>query len=312
MPQIAISTRIMSNTQFPAPSVWLLARYTPRMSTDFTPLALDHLGLFVPNGDAARQALADLGFTITPASAQTMTDPDTGQTLPAGTANFCVMFQQGYLEVLFATADDTEAGRTVAAEAAQRAGLHLLSFATSDARAFDTAKRHAGLPMRPISAFARAVEHDDSPITAAFTLARPAKGHFPEGRVQTMTHHTPEALWQPRWMHHANGAHSLDALLIAAPDPQTTAASLAAYTGSTAELRPAATDLNSNSPIWCVPLARGWIEVLPQGIARALMAPIPLPPMPHFCGLRIGAATSNRHPFPAALGLGVILFSARS
>ena len=30
-----------------------------------------------------------------------------------------------------------------------------------------------------------------------------------EGRIQTLTHHTEDAVWQPRWLAHPNGALGL-------------------------------------------------------------------------------------------------------
>lgn len=257
---------------------------------------LDHLGLFVPDGPAAASALQAMGFTLTPIAHQTTTDPSTGAAIPAGTANFCVMFEEGYLELLFATGD-TEAGRTVAAEAAQRAGLHLLSLTTENAEAFDGSRRAEGWEMRPLARFARDVETETAPITARFTLARPGKGLFPEGRVQVMTHHSPEALWQPRWLTHANGATALKALLVATPTAEEAARRLARFAG--AEATPQGTH-------WHVPLARGHVEFWPLSEASALLsAPVD---SAHFFGLRLTAPDEKHLPFPPALGKGVMIF----
>lgn len=257
---------------------------------------LDHLGLFVPDGAAAASALQAMGFTLTPIAHQTTTDPATGAPIPAGTANLCVMFKEGYLELLFATGD-TEAGRTVAAEAAQRAGLHLLSLTTHNAETFDANRRGAGWEMRPLARFARDIETESAPITARFTLARPGKGIFPEGRVQVMTHHSPEALWQSRWLTHPNGATALKALLVATPMPEAAARRLARFAGTEAILE---------GTRWHVPLARGHVEFWPLSEASALLnAPIE---SAHFFGLRLTAPEKRHVPFPPALGQGVMIF----
>ncbi len=257
---------------------------------------LDHLGLFVPDGPAAASALRAMGFTLTPIAHQTTTDPATGAAIPAGTANLCVMFQEGYLELLFATGD-TEAGRTVGAEAAERAGLHLLSLTTENAEAFDANRRAEGWEMRPLARFARDVETETTPITARFTLARPGKGLFPEGRVQVMTHHSPEALWQQRWLTHANGATALKALLVATLPPEDAARRLARFAGAEAY---------AQDSRWHVSLGRGHIEFWPLPEASALLnAPIDTA---HFFGLRLAAPEPKHLPFPPALGQGVMIF----
>src|SRR5215813_13536688 len=60
---------------------------------------LDHVGHFVPDPQAASDALARIGFTPTPVSVQV--DPAGA---PTGSGNVCAMFARGCIEVLFQTA----------------------------------------------------------------------------------------------------------------------------------------------------------------------------------------------------------------
>ena len=57
-------------------------------------LFLDHVSHFVPDLGAASALLEELGFAVTPLSAQVTQDG------PAGTSNRCVMLRDGYLEFL--------------------------------------------------------------------------------------------------------------------------------------------------------------------------------------------------------------------
>lgn len=50
--------------------------------------------------------------------------------------------------------------------------------------------------------------------TLRFTVARPEVGCLPEGRVQFLAHHTPDALWQHRWLEHPNTARALTGVLL--------------------------------------------------------------------------------------------------
>ena len=57
-------------------------------------LVLDHVAHFVPDLQAAAQALEKLGLVVTPESAHRT------QHGPAGTSNRCLMLEQGYVEIL--------------------------------------------------------------------------------------------------------------------------------------------------------------------------------------------------------------------
>ena len=64
----------------------------------------------------------------------------------------------------------------------------------------------AGFRTRPLAPFSRPVGTKTGMATAAFTVARVEPGEMPEGRIQVLTHHTEDAVWQKRWLAHPNGA----------------------------------------------------------------------------------------------------------
>ena len=161
---------------------------------------LDHVGHFVRDPEAAGAALARAGFAPTPKSVQVA--PDGG---PTGTGNVCAMLTRGYVEVLFKTAD-TALGREFEAALARHSGVQLAAFAVADAAASHRRLGEAGFRTRPLAPFSRPVGTETGTATAAFTVARVEPGEMAEGRIQMLTHHTEDAVWQPRWLTHPNGA----------------------------------------------------------------------------------------------------------
>jgi hypothetical protein len=191
---------------------------------------LDHVAHFVPDRAAARAALARAGFAPTPVSIQVNPDPAGGPPQPTGTGNVTAMFARGYVEVLFQTAD-TPLGRELAAALARHPGLHLGAFAVADAVAAHRRLGESGFRMQPLVSMQRPADTEQGPDIAAFTIARPVPGQMPEGRIQVLTHRTGHTVWQPRWLHHPNGAQALAALTIAVAGVDEAAARFARFTG---------------------------------------------------------------------------------
>lgn len=197
-------------------------------------LNVDHVAHFVPHIDAASAALEKLGFTLTPFSVQSHRVEPGGPLVPAGTGNRCVMLGRGYLEFLTATGN-AEAASPVASQlraAIKRyVGVQLLAFGTA-APDIDHARLAKGgfEPLPPVS-LQRPIETESGEDTARFTVVRVPPGAMAEGRIQFCQHHTPELLWQQRWMAHANHLSALTTVLICTEDPQQTAQRYARFTG---------------------------------------------------------------------------------
>jgi len=187
-------------------------------------LVLDHVAHFVPDLGEAGRTLEALGFAVTPVSVQSTQDG------PAGTANRCVMLEGGYLEFLSPVADTPHARRTREAMA-RYAGVHILALGTP-AAAEEHARlaRHGFAPL-PLVDLEREVEVEGETRTARFGVARVPPEAMPEGRVQFVEQRTPECLWQPRWLAHANGVTALAAAFVCADEPAAVAARYARFTG---------------------------------------------------------------------------------
>ncbi len=279
---------------------------------------LDHVGHFVRDPDAAAAALVRAGFAPTPRSVQVA--PDGG---PTGTGNVCAMLARGYVEVLFKTAD-TPLGREFEAALARHSGIQLAAFAVADAAAWHRRLGEAGFRTRPIAAFQRpVVTAGGTGTAAAFTVARVEPGEMPEGRIQMLTHHTKDAVWQKRWLDHPNGGVGLAGLTIVVADVNEASARLARFTH-----RPAAQARVGQM----VQLDRGRIDLVTAGAFTAVLPEIAIPSLPFIGGygvtvtsldavepiLRNGRLVSRRRDdvllamLPEELGAGVWLFSENS
>ena len=168
---------------------------------------LDHIAHFVLDKDSARNALMSTGFAPTPFSIQTNRESD-GTERGTGTGNTTVMLPRGYIEILFKTAD-TPLGREFDEGNARYVGIHLIAFGVADAKAQRERLGSRGFRVQPLVALRRPVGTENGTAEAAFTVARVEAGEMAEGRIQMLTHHTEDAVWQKRWLAHPNGAREL-------------------------------------------------------------------------------------------------------
>jgi hypothetical protein len=244
---------------------------------------LDHIGHFVPDVEAARRAFIRAGFAPTLVSIQANPEPG-GALRPTGTGNVTAMLSQGYVEVLFRTAD-TPLARELDAAMARYPGIHLAAFAVADAGAFHRRLADHGFRVRPLVAMQRPVDTEAASGTAAFTIARVEPGEMPEGRIQALTHHTEPMVWQPRWLSHPNGALALTGVVIAVADVEEAAARFARFTG-----RAAAPSRFGHT----IALDRGRIELVSGEGLQHMLPDIPMPALPFMAGCEIKVASLAR------------------
>jgi Glyoxalase-like domain len=247
---------------------------------------LDHVGHFVPDVEAARRALACAGFAPTPVSIQVNPAPGNGTARLTGTGNVTAMLAQGYIEVLFKTADTPLAGELDAAMTRYR-GMHLAAFAVADAATFHRRLAGQGFRVRPLVRMQRPVDIDGASGTAAFTLARVEPGEMPEGRIQILTHHTERMVWQPRWLSHPNGALALTHVVIAVDDAGEAAQRYARFTGRAARASPLGHTIE---------LDRGRVDLVTTDGFRQMLPQIPIPSLPFMgaCGIRVASLSTLR------------------
>jgi len=231
---------------------------------------LDHVAHFVRDRDAAGRALQRAGFAPTPASVQVNPDPGGGPARLTGTGNITAMFPHGYTEVLFKTADTPLAAEFDAA--LQRyPGVHLVAFAVANAESWHRRLAAHGFRLRPLLDMQRPVDIDGTPGTAAFTLARLEPGEMPEGRIQMLTHRTEHAVWQRRWLTHANGALALVRVVIAVADVDEAASRFARFTQ-----RPVSTSRFDRTIV----LDRGRLDLIAAESFERLLPEVAIPSLP--------------------------------
>lgn len=193
-------------------------------------ITVDHIAHFVPGPDAASAALTDLGFALTPFSEQSHRPEANGPLIPAGTGNRCVMLQQGYLEFL-TPLHDTPNAQQLRTAIARYTGVHLIAFGTN-APDEDYARldREGFTPLAPLP-LQREAQTPDGTATARFTVVRVPPPVMAEGRIQYCQHHTPDVVWQPRWLTHANHAVALAGVLLCVANAAAAAQRYARFTG---------------------------------------------------------------------------------
>ena len=227
---------------------------------------LDHAGWFVADMDRAAAAFERLGFALTPYSVHGDRDPETGEHRLVGSANRLAMLERGYLEILTPVAGtDTPVSRHMRACLAEHEGVHLAAFTVADAESEAASLANRGFSVMPTVHLRRSVETAGGGTgEVAFTVIRAELGSVPEGRLQTLTHHTPELMWQPRHVAGDNGFRALSGLVWASRDPAASAARLARYTNRPARETPGG---------WKIALERGTLAILDPAEAEARYGP---------------------------------------
>ena len=234
---------------------------------------LDHVGHFVRDGEAASRALAHCGFAPTPISIQSNPDP-AGGSRPTGTGNVTAMLSRGYLEVLFKTSD-TPLARELDTALERHAGVHLAALAVADAATAHRRLANGGFAVRDLVRMQRPVTTATGSATAAFTIARVERGVMPEGRIQMLTHHTEQAVWQERWLSQPNSATGLIDVMIAVADVTEAARRFERFTGRAATPTPGGA---------LISLDRGGIYLLTHERAAEKLPEIAFPAPPFMVG----------------------------
>ncbi len=239
---------------------------------------LDHLAHWIPDMDAASEAFERLGFLLTPYTEHTNSTAPGEPILPAGSANRCIMLREGYLEVLTPTAD-TAIGQELRAGIDRYVGLHLIAFGCSDAEAQRERLIGEGFEQRPVVDLRREIVLEDGSAGGLqFTVIRPVPGAMAEGRIQFLTHHTPDLLWEERWMRHPNAAERLTDIILCVADPDEAAGRHERYVGRT---------LRSVAGGWTMDCDRGRLTLLdPTALSRAIPGAEP-PCLPYIAAYAI-------------------------
>jgi catechol 2,3-dioxygenase-like lactoylglutathione lyase family enzyme len=169
---------------------------------------IDHVLVAVRDLEAARERWRDLGFTLTPR----------GRHIGWGTANYCIMLERGYVE-LIGIVDPGQFTNNLDAFLAAREGLLGVAFASSDSARTRAALAAAGLRPDGPKELSRLHELPEGEVMPAFSLVFLPPAETPGFSAFFCQHLTPQLLRRPEWLRHANGARALSAVTVVADDP---------------------------------------------------------------------------------------------
>src|SRR5690606_35585791 len=151
-----------------------------------------------------------LGFSLSPIAQQSGRRTPDSEVELYGSGNRCAFLTHGYIP-LIAGLDPSRYHNDLRKFTARYAGIHILAIGIDDPEANLERMRRAGIPIAGVAHLQRPVEAG-GPIAKFSRLPYP---DAPEGRIQLIQHRTPELVWQPRWMDHANKAEALTEIVVA-------------------------------------------------------------------------------------------------
>jgi len=169
---------------------------------------IDHTLVGVRDLEAARAAWQNLGFTLTPR----------GRHIGWGTGNYCIMLEQGYIELL-GILDPTQFTNNLDKFLAEREGLLGLAFRSRDNDA--TAKWLAAGGFTPDGPkdLKRALELAEGEVLPAFRLLFLPPQETPGLRAFFCQHLTPDLIRRGAWLVHAIRAVSLKSVITVVERP---------------------------------------------------------------------------------------------
>lgn len=187
---------------------------------------LDHVIVGVRDLDAARAQWARLGFNVTPR----------GRHVGWGTANYCLMLEEGYVELL-GVVDPGLFDNGLSTFLDRGEGLLGLALATRDPEAVRAAWSRTGLDPTEPRALSRLLELPEGAVELRFRnvmLSREATGGV---GLFACAHLTPTLLRRRSWTAHPNGALALVSCTVVAREPAKVADAMGRVFGTSALTR---------------------------------------------------------------------------
>ena len=183
---------------------------------------IDHAIVGVRKLEAARRQWAKLGFTITPR----------GRHKGWGTANYCIMFESDYVELL-GIVDPAAFTNKLDRFLKIREGLMSLAFATDTAEEVTAALDAASIGYKGPADLSRLLELPEGEVEPAFKLVY-LNGATPGVSSFVCQHLTRDLVWRPEWTRHANGVTGIDSMTVVVRNTRTPRAGWRAFLGEDA------------------------------------------------------------------------------
>ncbi|MDH3665195.1 MAG: VOC family protein, partial [Alphaproteobacteria bacterium] len=168
-------------------------------------VGIDHAIIGVRNLERAKEAYEKLGFRTTPR----------GRHVGWGTANYCLMFEEDYLEIL-GIVDADAFTNNLDSFLETREGLLSIVLRSTDAAATRQAWADAGLDPAEVKDLSRQLEPDVELRFQNVTLDSKVTADVP---IFACSHLTADQMRQPGWIEHPNGAVGIRTLTAVTNDP---------------------------------------------------------------------------------------------
>ena len=166
----------------------------------------DHIIVGVSDLQAAYRAYQRLGFTLS----------SRGRHIGWGTANYCIMFADEYLEIL-GILDPAQFTNNLDKRLEEMGeGLLGVSFATEDADAAHA--QLSGLGAEPPKDLKRLLDLPEGTVELAFRLVHLPPEATPGAPGFLCQHLSRDLVWQAHWLDHANGAVGIAAVIARVED----------------------------------------------------------------------------------------------
>lgn len=196
---------------------------TPRDSN--APLhGVDHVQIVVRDLEMARRTWARLGFTLAPR----------GRHLNRGSGNYCLMLQEGYIE-LIGVVDPALPSSNLDTQLALGPGPIALAFGAASGAGAAKHLASAGFDPTGPTFMERTIERpEDMTGRVAFEIVDLEAEAIPGFRGFVCCHLSERELREPSWLEHANGALATSGVIVAADNPAPVLASFRRLFGDAA------------------------------------------------------------------------------
>lgn len=169
-----------------------------------------------------------------------------------GSCNRLVVLDSTYIELLGWPPGAPPARKEIADSPF---GLEALVFRTDDAQRTYQRLHDAGFAVNPVQDLTRPAQVDGREVQARFQTVRFSQQPLPGFRMYFCRHLTPECVWNPALMSHANGARRIHSIEVRASDAREVARQLATV---------ADVPVEAAGDGWDVPLGNMHLHVVPD------------------------------------------------
>jgi catechol 2,3-dioxygenase-like lactoylglutathione lyase family enzyme len=178
---------------------------------------INHVGMAVRDLAATAARYEAMGFQLTPYSPHSAAWKPGDPVQPLGSGNRCIMFENTYLEIL-ASEDPKRPAARITNFLKHHQGAHIICFDCPDTGVVDTRVRGLGFETSGVIPLQRDIDTPEGVRTAKFVRSQFDPKNSPEGYIQASTHLTPQYIYQPRYIGHANGCFQLFETILVTDD----------------------------------------------------------------------------------------------